>query len=132
MAGSNLTLLSSYYTDHMAGSNLTLLSSYYTDHSGLSNCLSLNEVNCFCALCTETLLQSLDVLCVSRKFLYIIKNEVSVFSTSLWLFYMFIISPPSPQVPQSFVYLGLQYTPLPFLPVTSQCSWNQTAFYILN
>ena len=46
MAGSNLTLLSSYYTDHMAGSNLTLLSNYYTDHSVPSSCLSLDEVNC--------------------------------------------------------------------------------------
>jgi len=45
------------------------------------------------------------------------------------LFYMFIISPPPPpQVPQSLVYLGLQYSPLPFLPVSSQCSCNQTAF----
>ena len=42
---------------------------------------------------------------------------------------MFISPPPPPhQVPRSYVYLGLQYSPLPFLPVTSQCSWNQTAF----
>ena len=47
MAGSNLTLLSSYYTDHMASSNLTLHSNYYTNHSGPSSCLSLDEVNCF-------------------------------------------------------------------------------------
>jgi len=116
---------------HMAGSNLTLLSSYYTDHSGLSSCLSLDEVNCLCTLCTETLLQSLDVFCASRKLLYIIKNKVSVFSSFLGLFYMFIISPP-PQVPQPFVELGFQYSPLPFLPVSSQFSWNQTAFYISN
>jgi hypothetical protein len=46
----------------------------------------------------------------------------------LWLFYMFISPPPPPpQVPQSFVYPSLQYSPLPFLPVTSQCSCNQTS-----
>jgi len=117
--------------DHVAGSNLTLLSSYYTDHSRPSSCLSLDKVNCFCALCTETLLHSLDIFCASRKFLYVIKNKVSIFSSFLGLFYTFIISAP-PQVPQSFVDLGFQYRPLPFLPVSSQCSWNQTTFYILN
>ena len=51
--------------------------------------------------------------------------------TCLGLFYMFIISPPPPPVPQPFVHLAFQYSPLPFLPFSSQCSWNQTAFYIL-
>ena len=86
-----------------------------------------------CVLGTETLLQSLGVFCVSRKPLYIIKYKASVFWSFLGLFYMFIISPPPPpQVPQSFVYLGLQYSPLPFLPVTTQCSSHQTAFSSLS
>ena len=86
----------------------------------------------FCDLCNETLLQSLDVFCASRKFLYIIKNKAPVFSSFLGLFYMFIICPPPPPpAPQSFVHLAFQYSPPTLIPVSNKCSWNQTAFYIL-
>jgi hypothetical protein len=88
----------------MAGSNLTLLSSYYTDHSGLSSCLALDEVICFCALCTETLLQSLE-FSASRKFLYIIKNKVSVFS-SFGSYFICLLFLPLPQYHSPFCTLA--------------------------
>jgi len=61
----------------------------------------------------------------------LLKLKRENFLSFLELFYMFIISPPPSPEPQSFVHLAFQYSPLPFLPFSSQCSWNQTAFYIL-
>ena len=102
MAGSNLTLLSSYYTDHMAGRNLTLLSSYYTHHSGLSSCLSLNEVNCFCALCTETLLQPLMYFVFPQSSCILLKIKCQSFHAfcgyfiCLLLLHLHLLQYPSP------------------------------------
>ena len=103
----------------MAGSNLTLLSSYKTDHSGPSSRLwqaafpSMRSIAfvlyalrpCFSHLMYFLLQESSCILLT-------IKCQFFKF---LGLFYMFIIPP---QVPQSFMDLGLQYSPLPFLPVT--------------
>ena len=92
----------------MAGSNLTLLSNYYTDQSGPWSCLSLGW---------------------GQLLLWFMQWDPSSISWRILCFKNILVSCTLYHSP--FCTLPSNTDPFPFLPFSIQCSWNQTAFYIL-
>jgi len=123
----------------MAGSKFILLSSYYTDHSGLSSSVFhwIRSIAflfyalrpCF-SYFIYFMLQENSCILLKIKSCIILKIKCQPFKF-LGLIYMFIVCPPPAPVPQFFVHLAFQYSPLPFLPVSSIYSCKERAFHIL-
>jgi len=92
----------------MAGSNLTLISTYYTDHSGPSSCLSLDEVNCSVLYVLRPCFRQMMYFVFPESSCILLKIKCQSFQAFVVILYVYYFSSTSSST-TGLLYLRLQY-----------------------